>query len=88
MINLGDRAKDKVTGFSGIVIAKTTWLHGCERITIQPEKLDKEGKVKETQTFDYNQVEVVKSSVVKATPVVERQKAPGGPRDDKAALRR
>lgn len=64
MITLGDRAKDKITGLTGIVVAKTTWLHGCERITIQPEKLQG-GKVPETATFDEAQIEVVKVAAAK-----------------------
>ena len=43
-IELGDTAKDSITGFSGVVIATTFWLHGCERLTLQPQKLDKDGK--------------------------------------------
>lgn len=44
-INLGDKVKDSVTGFSGIAIGRTTWLHGCDRITVQPEGVDKQGKL-------------------------------------------
>lgn len=35
-ITLGCKAKDKITGFTGIVIAMTSWLNGCQRVTIQP----------------------------------------------------
>jgi hypothetical protein len=59
-IQLGDRVKDSITGLTGIAVAKTQWLHGCERITIQPEKLN-EGKVPDTATFDEPQVVVVKA---------------------------
>lgn len=51
-IGLGDRVKDPITGFAGIVTAVTTWLHGCIRITIEPEKLDKDGKPQEGRAFD------------------------------------
>jgi hypothetical protein len=56
-VNLGDRAKDKISGFSGIVVARTEWLNGCVRITLQPEYL-KEGKIIENQSFDIEQIEV------------------------------
>lgn len=56
---LGTKVRDTMTGFTGIAIASTTWLHGCVRITIQPERLDKDGKVRDTQTFDEPQVELV-----------------------------
>lgn len=54
-ITLGCRAKDDISGFSGIVIAITTWLNGCVRVTIQPQEL-REGKRIETDTFDIEQV--------------------------------
>jgi hypothetical protein len=35
-INLGDIAKDIITGVTGTVIASTKYLTNCERLTIQP----------------------------------------------------
>jgi hypothetical protein len=86
-IELGDRVKDPITGFSGIAVAITTWLHGCDRIVIQPETLDKDGKVRDNQSFDAPQVVKIKAAVIKGTPQTDRATAPGGPRDDKAATR-
>ena len=42
-IDLGDVAKDTITGFEGVVVAQSKWLHGCVRMTLQPREL-KEGK--------------------------------------------
>ena len=56
---LGDRAKDAISGFEGIVVAVTNWLYGCRRITLAPEKLDKDGKIVETCTFDDDQIRVL-----------------------------
>lgn len=67
-INLGDKAKDLVTGFEGICIARTHWLNGCVRCTLQPDKTDKEGKPYEGQTFDEPQLTVVKQGQVKCGP--------------------
>lgn len=50
-IELGQKAKDTVTGYTGIVTAKTTWLYGCTRFALQTP-LDKDGKVPEPQWFD------------------------------------
>ena len=66
-INLGDRAKDRISGFSGIVVAKTHWLNGCVRITIQPEKTDN-GKTLDNATFDLEQIELVKPGVLLVQP--------------------
>ena len=49
---LGDVVKDKVTGFSGVVVAQTKYLTGCSRYGIASQKLDKEGKPLDWQYFD------------------------------------
>lgn len=63
----GDEAKDIVTGFRGIITARTTWLHGCDRITITPSKLGADGLPVKDQTFDEQRIEVIKRGKVKAT---------------------
>jgi len=77
-IKLGDRARDVVTGFEGVAVARTQWLNGCVRISLQPEKLDKEGKVRESQSFDVEQLEVV------GKPVKIPGRNTGGPRPEPA----
>lgn len=76
-INLGDKVKDSITGFEGIAIAITDWLHGCRRITVQPEKLTAEGNVRESQTFDEPQLIIVKAKEPKRQPVFT-----GGPQPE------
>lgn len=75
-LQLGDQAKDSISGFSGIVVAVTTWLNGCRRITIQPQALH-EGKPIDSQTFDENQV-----VVTKAKAFAEGSHETGGPRPE------
>ena len=65
-VNLGDEVRDTITGFEGVVVAVTKWLHGCRRITVQPRTLH-EGKVPDTASFDEPQVEVLKSASVATT---------------------
>lgn len=65
----GDEAKDVVTGFRGIITAKTTWLHGCDRITITPSKLGSDGLPIKEQTFDEQRIEVIKRGKVKSALV-------------------
>lgn len=59
-IQLGDEVRDTITGFKGIAVARTNWIHGCARITIQP-KVKKDGKMEEPQSFDEPAVEVLVS---------------------------
>lgn len=66
-IHLGDVLKDTITGFKGVAIASTNWLNGCVRVTLQPQEL-KDGKPIEAQTFDVEQLEIVKAAKPRATP--------------------
>ena len=88
VINLGDRVKDIITGFEGIAVARTEWMFGCVRVSVQPEKL-KEGKQPESQVFDEPQLEIVKRKVIEHIPAKPKPEARTyGPRDDKKALSR
>lgn len=51
MIKLGDFARDEITGFEGVVIARAEYLNGCISYHIQPEEL-KDGSPIEAQWFD------------------------------------
>lgn len=68
MVNLGDRVRDEVTGFEGIAVCRATWLHGCIRINVQPEKLDKEGKVRTQETFDEPQLKILRRNAAYNAP--------------------
>jgi hypothetical protein len=60
-VNLGDTARDKITGLTGTVVAITEWLHSCKRVTIQSTEL-RDGKPLDNQTFDGPQMELVKKA--------------------------
>lgn len=64
-INLGDEVKDSVTGIKGIAVCRMTWLHGCDRIIIQPSGLNKEGKPFDNYTTDEPQLIVLKKAKAK-----------------------
>lgn len=64
MIKLGDRAKDKISGFKGIVAGITDWQFGNRRIIIQPETMC-DGLPVENRCFDVEQVVLVKANVIK-----------------------
>lgn len=76
MINLGDEVKDSITGFTGVVISRHEYLHGCMRLTVQPSTL-KDGKPIDCVTFDEPQLQVIKA---KKISVGSRDK--GGPRNE------
>lgn len=81
MIKCGDRVKDSITGLTGIVTTRCEWLHGCVRVTVQPEKLDK-GKYPDSLTFDEGQLVIVRKSVHTGNFVP--RSTTGGPRENEA----
>lgn len=76
---LGARVKDIVTGFTGVVVARSEFLNGCIRYAIQPAKLS-EGKPIESEHFDEAQLAPAPGKPVKVTrqPIHQRT---GGPRE-------
>lgn len=79
MVQLGDKVRDRVTGFEGIAVASTTWLNGCERVTVQPAGMNEKGGTFESETFDVTQLEVVEESVI-----ATGRRETGGPRPEPA----
>lgn len=65
-IDLGDTARDSITGFEGVVVGVYKWIHGCERLTLQPREL-KDGKPIETVMFDRPQLVLVSKKAAKTT---------------------
>jgi len=57
MINLGDKIRDKITGFTGIATAVTIYLHKCPIVEITAQELS-DGKLM-ILWFDEPQVEVI-----------------------------
>lgn len=69
-IKLGCKAKDTITGFTGIVTSITEWLNGCRRVGIQPQEL-KDGSIVKEHVFDIEQLEYIDHGVNKQ-PILER----------------
>jgi len=80
MIELGNKVRDNITGFEGIVVARTEWINGCIRFHVQPEKLTKDGKIIDDEWFDAQRLVVVS----KAKPKVSKDSVAkaGGPQKD------
>lgn len=51
-IQLGDIARDTVTGFEGVVYARHTHINNCPQFTIQPSGADPKGAPMKPQSFD------------------------------------
>jgi hypothetical protein len=75
-IELGSKVRDSISGFSGILWARTRWLFGCVRVAIQSTELDKDGNPKDPQWFDEAQVDLDDEDSKSLSS------ASGGPRDE------
>lgn len=62
-LKLGDLAKDRITGFQGVIVGRTDWINGCTRMALQGTKLDKDGIPSDVVTFDVEQLVLVKADV-------------------------
>ena len=77
MINLGDKVRDKVTGFEGIAVAKVEYINKCIQYCVKP-KVDKDGKMPEGEYIDIDQLDVVSPESVKV-----ETKPTGGQQSDR-----
>lgn len=80
MIELGSKARDKITEFEEIVICRSEWLNGCTRYGIQPQVLH-DGKPIDPQFVDEPQLEVIVPEPRRPEPKT------GGPQKDPSARR-
>lgn len=62
MIKVGQKVKEVVTGFTGIVTGRAEYLTGCAQILIQPPCQD--GKYTDSLWFDETRCEIVEAKPV------------------------
>lgn len=77
MLELGQKAKDKVTGFEGILTGRAQYLYGCEQYCIVPQA--KEGTMKTGEWFDIGRIEITGPGILPSEVTAEE---PGGPNRD------
>lgn len=56
---LGSKGKCKITGYEGMIVARTEWLHGCRRYVLQSAKLQDSGKPAEPLAIDEDGLELI-----------------------------
>jgi hypothetical protein len=77
MENMGKKARDKVTGFEGIITAKVHYMYGCDQYGLTPKVLD--GKIGDTNFFDEGRIEIIGDGIKPAAVAAEK---PGGVQRD------
>ncbi len=62
--NLGDKARDNITGYSGIVTARAEYLTGCRQYLIQSQSISSDGELLNSYWYDEDRMEdVVEESI-------------------------
>ncbi len=82
MIELGQKVKDLVTGFEGIVTAKAEYLNGCVQYCVMPTQTEK-GKRPDGEYVDEGQLKVISQGLLAAKKQAKNTKQddtyrPGG----------
>lgn len=65
---LGDRARDEVTGYEGIVICEHTMLNGCIHLELKAPGLTDEMKTKKGFAADIQRIKIIEEDVIKVPP--------------------
>jgi hypothetical protein len=63
-MQLGITAKDKITGFQGVVAGFCQYISGCNQALLIP-KIGENGDFKESHWFDVQRLEAVAADVIK-----------------------
>ena len=67
MVELGDKVRDTVTGFTGIAVCKSIYLQGCDRVAVQAPVIKNETP-QEWVYIDEPILEVLKKQAIKQSP--------------------
>lgn len=60
---LGSSVKDILTGFSGVVTGRVSYITGCDRYLIQP-KMQKNGDYPSSEWIDDSRLNSIKKAIV------------------------
>lgn len=77
MIELGKKARDKITGFTGIITGRSQYLTGCDQYCLVPPV--KDDKIGDAHWFDEGRLEIIGEGVTEAQVLAPKR---GGPQRD------
>lgn len=75
-IMMGKEVSDLVTGYTGIVTGKATWLFGCNQYCVV-QKASESGDIKDGQWFDEGRLQIVSEGIRPQQVVAESGKRGG-----------
>ncbi|MNQ87572.1 hypothetical protein D3C85_1028010 [compost metagenome] len=77
MITLGQKGRDKITKFEGIITGRAQYITGCDQYVLVPEVRD--GKVDPSQWFDEGRIEIIGVGITAESVTAVKN---GGPNRD------
>ena len=74
---VGDQARDPITGFEGVVVARAIYLFGCVQLCLSP-KVGEDGAYRDAHWFDEPRLDLVEVGTIIPEDVSDASD-PGGP---------
>jgi len=62
-IELGNKVRDKVTGFEGIATARVEYINKCVQYCVKP-KVKEDGKMTNGEYIDIDELEIIDDGIV------------------------
>ena len=81
LFGYGDKVKDEITAFEGIIVGMSLHINGCIRYDVAPTTLDKDGAPRRNMGYDQGRLQIV----TKQEPVIAPPKT-NGPMDESIDL--
>lgn len=78
-MQIGDRVKDRINSFTGIITGTTEYINGCRQHMLKPERLDKDGKVQDAFWIDEQHLILVDEQVLNNPFAGGKGPTAGGP---------
>lgn len=66
-VNIGDRVRNRVTGFEGVVTGRTEYITGCARLIVQPQGM-KDGKSYDSEYVDEPMADLLQAGALSPVP--------------------
>ena len=76
---LGEKVKDQITGYSGIIIGRIEYITGCDQYLIVNQKVKSDGERKKGEWFDENRLIKMKGQKFVLKTEKKDYKNNGGP---------
>jgi hypothetical protein len=64
-MKLGDKVRDIVTGFDGVIVAKCIFLYKATQFEVQPDQLKADGEIRAAVWFEETRLVAVERDVCK-----------------------